>query len=203
MDPVCNIMLHLNLASLTRFSGGSAAAVVGFVNTLLHDGGVATSTVDSGLQWDGDNAWPPLQYFTSAALRSLDDASATAVAVKVERAYLKAAQCSWQANGTLFEKYSAAVNGASGGGGEYVAQTGFGWSAGVAVAFILADLQSQPPSLPQPCSAGKATWLWACWSGATQVIVIAASVLSAVACLAVAAVLLRRKRVEGWLPLLS
>ena len=68
--------------------GGSAAAVVDFVNALLHEGGIATSDVDSGLQWDGDNVWPPLQYFAAAALRSLDDPSATLLAVKVERTYV-------------------------------------------------------------------------------------------------------------------
>jgi alpha,alpha-trehalase len=185
--------------------GGSAAAVVDFVNSLLHDGGVATSTVDSGLQWDGNNVWPPLQFFTSAALRSLADPSATTVAVKVERTYLRAASCSWQANGTLFEKYSAAVNGASGGGGEYVAQTGFGWSAGVAVAFILADLQSSPSSAAQQCSDGAAAGGWVCLSSAAQAGVIASSVLAGVALFGVAcAWVVRRRRLgEETQPLLK
>lgn len=172
-------------AGLGLGPNGSTAAVVDFVRRLLHDGGVATSTVISGMQWDGDNAWPPLQFFTSAALRSLADTSATELAAQVERAYLTAAQHSWKANGTLFEKYSAAVNGASGGGGEYVPQTGFGWSAGVAVAFILADLQPVSPPATQLCSAGNGAWVWGCWTGVAQVLVVVASVLVGV-CVGVA-----------------
>ena len=190
-------------AGLGLGPGGSAAAVVAFVDALLHDGGVATSTVSSGLQWDGDNAWPPLQFFVSAALRSLADPAATAVAIKVERTYLKAAQCSWQANGTLFEKYSAVVNGASGGGGEYVPQTGFGWSAGVAVAFILADLQSDSPSVTQQCSVGNNAWLWPCWSNPAQVLVVVASILAGAICLTAAGMRWRKMRVKKWQPLLS
>lgn len=186
-------------AGLGLGPNGSNAAVVNFVRGLLHDGGIATSTVISGMQWDGDNAWPPLQFFASAALRSLGDASATDLAVQVERTYLTAAQHSWRANGTLFEKYSAAVNGASGGGGEYVPQTGFGWSAGVAVAFILADLQPTSPPATQPCSSGDGAWVWSCWTGVAQVLVVVASVLAGV-CVGVA-VLARwrgaRKKIPG------
>ncbi len=173
-------------AGLGLGPGGSSAAVVAFVSRLLRDGGVATSTVNSGLQWDGDNAWPPLQLFASAALRSLEDAAATRVAVKVEQTYLRAAQYSWKMNGTLFEKYSAVINGATGEGGEYVPQTGFGWSAGVAAVFILADIQTLSPSVIRSCSSENAAWMWSCWSSAAQIGIICAVVLTVVVCLALA-----------------
>ena len=181
-------------AGLGLGPGGSSAAVVEFVNRLLHDGGVATSTVNSGLQWDGENAWPPLQLFASAALRSLADASATSVAVKVEQTYLRAAQRSWQMNGTLFEKYSAVVNGASGDGGEYVPQTGFGWSAGVAAVFILADLQSSLPSVIQQCSSQNEVWMWSCWPRAAQIGIICAVVPTVAICLGLAMKWVSRRR---------
>ena len=159
----------------------------------MRPAGVKT-TVNSGLQWDGENAWPPLQLFASAALRSLADASATSVAVKVEQTYLRAAQRSWQMNGTLFEKYSAVVNGASGDGGEYVPQTGFGWSAGVAAVFILADLQSSLPSVIQQCSSQNEVWMWSCWPRAAQIGIICAVVPTVAICLGLAMKWVSRRR---------
>lgn len=42
----------------------------------------------------------------------------------------------FEASGAMYEKYDAIKAGEYGGGGEYEVQLGFGWSNGVALAFI-------------------------------------------------------------------
>ena len=118
---------------------------------------------------------------------------------------MRAARRSWEMNGTLFEKYSAATNGASGGGGEYVPQTGFGWSAGVAAAFILSDIASASPAVAHTCSLGDARWAWSCWTGAAQAAVVVASAMGFIACvgLAVRWYARRKRRSDGEQPLLD
>jgi alpha,alpha-trehalase len=94
-------------------------------------GGIVTSTVDSGEQWDSPNGWSPLQWIAISGLR---DYQQTPLAAKIA--------CRWMANvndlyrhsGKLVEKYnvvSGRSGGGAGGGGEYPLQDGFGWTNGV------------------------------------------------------------------------
>lgn len=95
---------------------------------LFEDGGLVTTTVASGQQWDAPNGWAPLQWIAVAGLtRYRQDALAAAIAcrwvVNVNRVYRE--------SGKLVEKYDVVTTGRPGGGGEYPAQDGFGWTNGV------------------------------------------------------------------------
>jgi alpha,alpha-trehalase len=95
---------------------------------LLKAGGVITTNVDTGEQWDSPNGWAPLQWIAVSGLREYGHAALAA-----------AIACRWIANvndvyaqsGKLVEKYDVVTIGRTGGGGEYPLQDGFGWSNGV------------------------------------------------------------------------
>ncbi len=106
-----------------------AAAVAGTTaRELLKAGGIVTTTVKTGQQWDSPNGWAPLQWIAVSGLRGYGEASLAATIA-----------CRWIANvnevyrqsGKLVEKYDVVTTGRSGGGGEYPLQDGFGWTNGV------------------------------------------------------------------------
>jgi alpha,alpha-trehalase len=95
---------------------------------LLKPGGIMTTTLDTGQQWDAPNGWAPLQWIAISGMR---DYGMTSMAA--------ATACRWMANvdavyarsGKLVEKYDVIAPGRGGGGGEYPTQDGFGWTNGV------------------------------------------------------------------------
>lgn len=107
-----------------------AAAVANITaRELLKPGGIVTTTVETGQQWDSPNGWAPLQWIAVSGLRDYDQASLA-----------ETIACRWMANvndvyrrsGKLVEKYNVVVTGrGGGGGGEYPLQDGFGWTNGV------------------------------------------------------------------------
>jgi alpha,alpha-trehalase len=116
--------LFVSLASKPQ-----AAAVANITaRELLKAGGIVTTTVTTGQQWDSPNGWAPLQWIAIAGLR---DYGQTPLAAAIA--------CRWMANvndvyrhtGKLVEKYDVVTTGRSGGGGEYPSQDGFGWTNGV------------------------------------------------------------------------
>ena len=105
---------------------------------LLAQGGLRTSLVDTGQQWDAPNGWAPLQWIAVDAARrggrpDLARAIATRFLATVAREYC--------ASGKLLEKYNVEQQ-VAGGGGEYPTQDGFGWTNGVTRA-----LQAAYPAL--------------------------------------------------------
>jgi alpha,alpha-trehalase len=94
---------------------------------LLKNGGLVTTTLDTGQQWDAPNGWAPLQWVAISGLRQYG---------KLPLA--EAIACRWMANvnrvyadtGKLVEKYDVVAI-RKGGGGEYPLQDGFGWTNGV------------------------------------------------------------------------
>jgi alpha,alpha-trehalase len=105
-----------------------AAAVANIARReLLEAGGIVTTPVTTGEQWDSPNGWAPLQWIAVSGLRDYDQAPLAEVIA-----------CRWMANvndlyrqsGKLVEKYNVVVTG-RGGGGEYPLQDGFGWTNGV------------------------------------------------------------------------
>jgi alpha,alpha-trehalase len=95
---------------------------------LLDLGGLATTTVKTGQQWDAPNGWAPLQWIAVAGLKRYARAQfAEEIAcrwmVNVSRAYRR--------SGKLVEKYDVAAPDQAGSGGEYPLQDGFGWTNGV------------------------------------------------------------------------
>ena len=116
--------LFVALASQTQ----AAAVAAATRQHLLQRGGLVTSSVVSGEQWDAPNGWAPLQWIAVSGLRRYQQrALASAIAcrwmVNVEDAY--------QHSGKLVEKYDVISTGRAGGGGEYPLQDGFGWTNGV------------------------------------------------------------------------
>lgn len=101
-------------------------------NHYVAPGGLRTTLLNSGEQWDHPNGWAPLQWIAVTGLRQHGhDALAHEIAVRwvatVEQTYAK--------TGLIYEKYDVEA-GAIGAGGEYAPQTGFGWTNGVTADFI-------------------------------------------------------------------
>jgi alpha,alpha-trehalase len=116
----------LFVAAASEAQAASVAAAV--TRSLLKEGGIVTTTLDTGQQWDAPNGWPPLQWIAVSGLRQyrkaqLAETIACRWMLNVERVYSR--------TGKLVEKYDVMTSGRSGGGGEYPLQDGFGWTNGV------------------------------------------------------------------------
>ena len=95
---------------------------------LLAPGGLLTTDVPSGQQWDAPNGWAPLTWVAVQGLRryGLDDLAET-----LRRRWLATCDTVFRASGKFVEKYNVLDPSAPSGGGEYALQDGFGWSNGV------------------------------------------------------------------------
>lgn len=103
---------------------------------LLQPGGILTSLLETGQQWDAPNAWPPLQFFIIKGLRRLRVPEAAGLASTLSKAWLESNYAAWHSTGNMFEKYNAFRPGIVGGGGEYTPQLGFGWTNGVVLSLL-------------------------------------------------------------------
>lgn len=102
--------------------------------TLLQPGGLATTTQNTGQQWDAPNGWAPLQWIAIEGLRRYGEA---ALAKDIGTRFLADVKRVYATEGKLVEKY--VVEGAGeggGGGGEYPLQDGFGWTNGVTLKLL-------------------------------------------------------------------
>lgn len=95
---------------------------------LLRPGGIATTQVSNGQQWDEPNGWAPLQW---VAVEGLDRYQQTALARQIGSGFLQQVQNLYRKENKLVEKYDLSGQGNGGGGGEYELQDGFGWTNGV------------------------------------------------------------------------
>jgi len=116
--------LFVALASETQAASVAKIAA----RQLLQPGGIVTTPLETGQQWDAPNGWAPLQWIAIDGLRRYNHASlAEAIAcrwmINVEELYSQ--------SGKLVEKYDVISTGRSSGGGEYPLQDGFGWTNGV------------------------------------------------------------------------
>ena len=100
---------------------------------LLQPGGIATTTVNSGQQWDAPNGWAPLQWVATEGLQNYGQDK---VAMDVTWRFLKNVQHTYDREKKLVEKYDVSTTGTGGGGGEYPLQDGFGWSNGVTLKML-------------------------------------------------------------------
>jgi len=106
-----------------------AAAVAKIVaQQLLKPGGIVTTTIDTGQQWDAPNGWAPLQWIAIGGLRSYGD---SAIAASIACRWIINVNEVYERTGKLVEKYDVIMPGRGGGGGEYPTQDGFGWTNGV------------------------------------------------------------------------
>jgi len=94
---------------------------------LLAPGGLRTTQIATGQQWDAPNGWAPLQWI---AVAGLDRYGRTDLAGAVSCRWLSTVSQRYAVSGKLVEKYDVEHQGV-GGGGEYPLQDGFGWTNGV------------------------------------------------------------------------
>lgn len=99
---------------------------------LLAPGGLRTTLVQSGEQWDWPNGWAPLQWIAVAGLRRYEH---VALAQEISQRWLATVEAAYRQTGLLFEKYDVET-GMVGSGGEYAPQVGFGWTNGVTADFF-------------------------------------------------------------------
>lgn len=120
--------LFVGLAEPTEADAAAAVAQA----RLLRAGGLVTSEVNSGQQWDAPNGWAPLQWIAVVGLARYghDDLAGT-----IADRWLAMVDKVFGETGQLFEKYDV-ESCTAGGGGEYSPQNGFGWTNGVTRALM-------------------------------------------------------------------
>ncbi|WP_349571212.1 alpha,alpha-trehalase TreA [Azotobacter salinestris] len=101
--------------------------------TLVKPGGLNTTQVDNGQQWDAPNGWAPLQWIAVSGLRRYGQER---LAETVGRNFLAQVQALFDREHKLVEKYSVEGEHLGGGGGEYRLQDGFGWTNGVTLKLL-------------------------------------------------------------------
>lgn len=124
----------------------------------LKSGGIPSSNLRTGQQWDQPNVWPPLMHILMEGLTKTpatfgkDDPAWKEIhklALRLGQRYLDSTFCTWYATGgstsktpqlsglsdqdvgIMFEKYDDDSINHAGGGGEYEVVEGFGWTNGV------------------------------------------------------------------------
>lgn len=106
---------------------------------LLAPGGLLTTAVESGQQWDAPNGWAPLQWVAFTGLHNYGEAK---LADDIARRWVALVERHYADSGQIMEKYDVVAE-AAGGGGEYPVEVGFGWTNGVTIALLKA-LRSRP-----------------------------------------------------------
>ncbi|CAG9863924.1 unnamed protein product [Phyllotreta striolata] len=99
-------------------------------------GGVPSSLLPTGQQWDFPNAWSPYQNLIIIGLDKSKDPNAVELAKELAFKWVNSNIKAFHENKVMFEKYSAESSGSFGGGGEYQIQAGFGWSNGCVLELI-------------------------------------------------------------------
>lgn len=99
---------------------------------LLAKGGLRTTLIESGEQWDRPNGWAPLQWIGVSGLRRYGH---DALAQEISCRWIATVEAVYARTGRIFEKYDIEAC-EVGAGGEYTAQIGFGWTNGVAADLI-------------------------------------------------------------------
>jgi alpha,alpha-trehalase len=106
----------------------AGAVAVSVRDQLLQPGGVVTTPLATGQQWDAPNGWAPVQWIAVDGLRGYgEDRLAESIACR----FMHTVQAVYRDSGKLVEKYDVIRTNRKGGGGEYPTQDGFGWTNGV------------------------------------------------------------------------
>jgi len=99
---------------------------------LIASGGLRTTQLTTGQQWDSPNGWAPLQWVAVSGLTQYGKQKA---AKDIATRWLQTVNETYRETGKLLEKYDVEER-RPGGGGEYPLQDGFGWTNGVTRALI-------------------------------------------------------------------
>jgi alpha,alpha-trehalase len=101
---------------------------------LLEPRGLATTTIQTGQQWDAPNGWAPLHWLAIEGARHYGDRP---FAKEVGTRFLADVKQVYASDRKLVEKYVVeGPNAGGGGGGEYPLQDGFGWTNGVTLKLL-------------------------------------------------------------------
>jgi alpha,alpha-trehalase len=103
---------------------------------LLKPGGLVTTTIESGQQWDAPNGWAPLQWI---AVKGLADYGESDLARTIASRWVNNVVAAYRRTGKLVEKYNVVDLSLAAGGGEYPGQDGFGWTNGVLRTMLVLD----------------------------------------------------------------
>uniref|UniRef100_A0A5S6QFV1 Trehalase n=1 Tax=Trichuris muris TaxID=70415 RepID=A0A5S6QFV1_TRIMR len=100
---------------------------------------IPTSFIKSGEQWDGENAWAPLIHMIIEGFQMSGNPDLEMIAERYAVNWLMLTYQSYTRTRSMFEKYNTSMKSDMpyGGGGEYEVQTGFGWTNGVTMTFLL------------------------------------------------------------------
>ena len=114
----------------------AAAVAERLEKDFLKAGGLQTTLVNNGQQWDAPNGWAPLQWVAIEGLRNYGYHHLASV---IKERWIKTNLDVFAAKGKLVEKYNVVTPGELGGGGEYPLQDGFGWTNGVLATLLAED----------------------------------------------------------------
>lgn len=94
----------------------------------LAGGGLVSTLIDNGQQWDAPNGWAPLQWVAIQGLKhyGYDDLADT-----ICQRWMDSVETVFVERHKMIEKYDVTSESRVGGGGEYPLQDGFGWTNGV------------------------------------------------------------------------
>jgi alpha,alpha-trehalase len=106
----------------------------------LKPGGLVTTLVENGQQWDSPNGWAPLQWIAIEGLRRYGYED---LAADISDRWLDLNEKVFKSSHKMIEKYNVMGGDGHGSGGEYVLQDGFGWTNGVYVALKKRSLESE------------------------------------------------------------
>jgi alpha,alpha-trehalase len=114
-----------------------AKAVAGRIERdFLKKGGLVTTLIDSGQQWDAPNGWAPLQW---VAIQGLREYGYHDLANRIKKAWVDNCLAVYKGQTKMVEKYNVIHPEKLGDGGEYALQDGFGWTNGVLAALLNED----------------------------------------------------------------
>jgi alpha,alpha-trehalase len=102
-------------------------------NKFLKAGGLVSTLIDSGQQWDAPNGWAPLHWMTITGLENYGHAH---LAKTIAQCWIKLNTDVFKRTGKLMEKYNVVDTHLEAGGGEYEGQDGFGWTNGVLLTLL-------------------------------------------------------------------
>jgi alpha,alpha-trehalase len=99
----------------------------------LREGGLVTTLVQTGEQWDAPNGWAPLHYLATEGLERYGKHS---LAEDIAERWVESVKRMYKRFGALMEKYNVDDPHELAGGGEYGIQDGFGWTNAVTLHFM-------------------------------------------------------------------
>ncbi len=118
-------------------SPAQAKGVVAMIEKkLLKPGGLVTTNVYSGQQWDKPNGWAHFQWVAIKSLRAYGHAT---LADDIKKRWMTTCKNLYKRQGKLVEKYNVEDTSTTAVNGEYPLQDGFGWTNGVYLALARED----------------------------------------------------------------